>query len=628
MKKLFADDRPEMLAWLGLVILTTSVYAQVGQFAFVNFDDPYYVADNPKVQKGLSWETVSWSFSDATRITNYWVPLTWLSFLIDFELYGPRAGGYHVTNMLLHLASCLLLFRFCRKLDGSVWKSFFVAALFALHPLHVESVAWVTERKDVLSTFFWMLTMLSYFHYVKAPSSARYGATFFLFMAGLMAKPMLVTLPFVLLLLDFWPFTRCSFVRDAAPDSIKTGTSILPFRHCVLEKIPFFIAIGIISTVTFWSQEKGGAVKSLSDFPLEVRLGNVMISYVSYIGKAFWPFDLTVIYPHPGKLPGFIVMASFLLLLAATLTVLKKRRTVPWMTTGWFWYVITLLPVSGVVVIGPHAMADRYAYVSMIGIYIIVAWGVPQLVSPWRFRTAGLSLMAATLLLCFQAAAWIQVRYWENSITLFEHALKVAVPNTAVHMNLGNAYFEAERLQDAMRQYFEVIRIDPINHEAVNNVGVIFEKIGKEEKALEWYQKALHLNPAFVESHLHIGFLLEKLGRDELAASRFARVLNLDSRSAEGHFGLGLVLLKKGRLDRSIYHFRQAIEIDPSNADAHNNLGVALARKGAMDEAANCFQKAVQLDKGLLDAKKNYINAVLLMKRMAVQPQREKRLEP
>jgi len=380
-KFLFAGMRPELWICLLLAAATLLVYWPVKDFDFISYDDPLYVTDNRYVQKGLSPETVKWAFTDAVKKTNYWVPLTWLSILLDHELYGMHAGGYHLTNLFLHVLNTLLVFMVLRRLTGALWPSAFAAALFGLHPLHVESVAWVTERKDVLSTFFWLLTMLSYGGYVRRPGAGRYLLTFILFVLGMMSKPMLVTLPFALLLLDYWPLGR-----------LEGEAWKQRFFHLVWEKGPFFVVVMIAAVAAFVTQQAADAVKSLAAIPLGVRLANVLVAYVGYIGKMFWPVRLSFLYPHPGVLPVWQWAGALLILAGVTYGVLRYAKERPYLVVGWLWYLGTLFPVSGLVVIGPHAMADRYAYVPLMGLYVMAAWGLAELFPKGRYQAAGLAL--------------------------------------------------------------------------------------------------------------------------------------------------------------------------------------------------------------------------------------------
>ncbi len=587
--------RRETFICLVLITVTLAVFWQVSNHEFVNFDDPYYVVNNPHVQAGITSESVVWAFT--SYFASLWMPLSWLSFMLDFELYGLNPGGYHVTNLFLHLANTLLLFLVLKKTTEEVWQSAFVAALFALHPLHVESVAWIAERKDVLSTFFWMLTMWAYLLYVKRPGSARYLLIVIAFALGLMAKPMLVTLPFVLLLLDYWPLER-----------LESGRSLL---RLVLEKTPLFVLSAISCLVTIIVQRKGGGLGSFDDFPLSVTIPNALVTYVSYLGKMIWPQKLAVFYPHPGSsLPMWQAAGAGLLLVFISVVAVWSARRWSYLAMGWLWYLGTLVPVIGLVQTGNHSMADRFTYIPLIGLFIMVAWGVPEFVSRYRYRTVVLAVAASAVLSTLIILTWSQLRIWRNTITLFEHAASVTdnnfeahtnlgyafakqgndkkslahfvkaaeiKPNFArAHSNLGNALARQGREEEAMAQFYEALQIDPNLPGVHNNLGNVLERQGKVKEALIHYSIALQLEPQFAEAHLNLGTFWARQGRNEEAISQFARALELRPNFAQTHNSLGVVLARQGKLHEAIYHFREAIRLEPDFAKAHNNLKTAL----------------------------------------------------
>ena len=433
--KEFIIKHRDILVCLFLVMATLAVYWQVQNYDFVNFDDNIYIIENYHVQRGLTTENIIWAFTDGTLISNYWHPLTWISHILDFQLYGMNAGGHHLTNLLFHIANTLILFLVINKMTGHLWRSGFVAALFALHPLHVESVAWVAERKDVLSTFFWMLTMWAYSRYAAKPKFNKYFVALIFFVMGLMSKPMLVTLPFVLLLMDFWPLGRLQLGQEIKEGHIKVQKSSA--LHLVVEKIPFFALTAIASVAAYITQRKGGAVPAMDFDLLKMQTANAIVSYVSYIGKMIWPGKLAVYYPHPGMLPVWQVVGAGLLIACVSVFGVWKWRKFPYFTFGWFWFLGTFVPVIGFVKIGKFLMADRYTYVPLIGIFIIIAWGVPELVAHWRHREIWLTTLATVLLSILIVVTWKQVQYWENGITLFKHTLKHTSNNYKIHHALG-----------------------------------------------------------------------------------------------------------------------------------------------------------------------------------------------
>ncbi|MBW2569478.1 MAG: glycosyltransferase family 39 protein [Deltaproteobacteria bacterium] len=366
MNNFFKIRHNEIIICLFLIITTLAVYWQVTNHEFLNYDDDIYITKNHHVQAGLNLESAIWSFTSGTMVSNYWHPLTWLSHMLDFQLYGMNAGGHHMTSLLFHITNTLLLFFIFRRMTGNIWQSGCVAALFALHPLHVESVAWVAERKDVLSTFFWLLTMLAYCRYVEKPVLIRYFIVLLFFVLGLMSKPMLVTLPFVLLLMDYWPLGRIQLGQAIKEGNVKSQKT--SFFHLVGEKIPFFLLTAVASVAAYITQQKGGALTCMDLMLLKIQIANALVSYVSYIGKMLWPGKLAVFYPHPGTLPIWESVVAGLLLISITAFVVIPRRRFPYLFVGWFWFIGTLVPVIGLVKVGSFAMADRYTYVPLIGL--------------------------------------------------------------------------------------------------------------------------------------------------------------------------------------------------------------------------------------------------------------------
>jgi hypothetical protein len=427
--------------------------------------------------------------------------------MLDFELYGLNAGGYHLTNLLLHIANVLLFFFMLKRMTGALWRSGFVAVLFALHPLHVESVAWVTERKDVLSTFFWVLTFWVYVRYVEHPSPSRYLLGLVTFTLGLMAKPMLITLPFVLLLFDYWPLGRFDYGHDCVESDPHTceymnlSRKRLPVLLLLREKVPFFIIAGVFSVVTFLAQQSIGAVRSLDKFPIESRIANALVSYVSYIGKMFWPHHLAIPYPHPlGSLPMWKALGAGILLTTLSILVIGKAARYRYLIVGWLWYLATLFPVIGLVQVGSQAMADRFTYVPLIGLFMMVAWGVPELVKTWRHRQIVLGISASILLFALMICTWLQVGYWKNSITLFTHVVNVTANNSVAHYSLGLALGKEGRLEESIRHSSEALRINPEDADTHMNLGVVLAMQGKLEQAVVHFNEALRLDPDYTEA--------------------------------------------------------------------------------------------------------------------------------
>jgi len=502
--------RYAMMLCLVLGAVTAGVFLQTGDHGFINFDDPGYVTENSCVKGGLTGENVAWAFS-ATAMSN-WHPLTWLSHMLDVELFGLAPRGHHLTNVFFHAASTLLLFFLLAQITGAPWRSLFVAALFALHPLHVESVAWVAERKDVLSGFFWFLTLLLYAGYVKRGGTARYLLALLSFAAGLMAKPMLVTLPVVLLLLDHWPLRRS------------------PLWALVKEKIPFFALSAASAVVTLIAQEQGGAMKTLDAIPLEPRAGNAVIAYVKYIGKMFWPADLAMLYPFPGSIPLWQVFcASLLLLLVSALAIVWRRRH-PYLVTGWFWFLVTLVPVIGIVQVGGQSMADRYTYIPLTGLFLACAWGVSDLLQGWRYRKAVLPVLAAMVVAASGAVAWRQVGYWRDNITLYRHTLEITDGNYLIRNNYGIALAQEGRLDEAIDRYLASLKIDPNRPATHNNLGFAYFRKGMVDHAILQFQMANALNSDYAEAHNNLGIAYGKKGWIRQAAEEISMGMKLQSR--------------------------------------------------------------------------------------------------
>ena len=583
--------RQDVFVCLFLVITTLAVYWQVQHFDFVNFDDDLYVFENQHVQEGLTLKNIVWAFT-TTHASN-WHPLTWLSHMLDYQLFGLNPGRHHRTNLLFHIANTLLLFYVFRKMTGNLWQSAFVAALFALHPLHVESVAWVSERKDVLSAFFWMLTMWGYIRYVERPKLGRYLWVVLFFILGLMSKPMLVTLPFVLLLLDYWPLNRLQIDPSG---TIGNSQLRLTDLRLVWEKLPLFFLVAVSSAITFYAQKHGGAVASLDVIPFQARIANALVSYASYIGKMIYPFKLAVPYPHPGTFPWWQITEACLLLLFISLLTIRAIKQKPYFFVGWLWYIGTLVPVIGLVQVGSQSMADRYTYVPFVGLFFIIAWGVPELIAQWRYKKIWLATMAGVLVSILMPATWKQVGYWKNSITLFEHTLQVTSNNFASHNNLGLALEKLGRTKDAIEHYLQALRIKPDSVDAHNNIGNALFKQGKDSEALTYFNQALRLNPKCVAAYNSLAVAFIRMGKTDEAIAFLQKALQINPNDPDAHVNLGGALVQTGRIDEAIVHFRKALQIKPFIPEVHVNLGVALANTGKVQEAITRFRKALQID--------------------------------
>jgi len=632
--------------YLVLIFATLAVFHQLPSHDFVNYDDDLFVYENPQVQNGFSKEGVIWAFTSFSP--DYWKPLSWLSHMLDCELFGLRPGMHHLTSLLLHVANSVLLLLVLSRMTGALWPSSFVAALFALHPLHVESVAWVAERKDVLSAFFWFLTIWAYSRYAERPRSGRYLFVLLLFALGLMAKPMVVTLPFVLLLLDYWPLERMK-LPGMKPKNERSMAQSSAF-HLVWEKIPLFVVSGATTVVTVIAQRQVGALKSIESYPFTHRIANALVSYTSYIGKMIWPHKLAVFYPYPTAIPLWQSAGAGLLLITISLLLMRAAANRPYLVVGWLWYVVTLLPVIGLVQVGGQAMADRYTYLSLIGLFIIIAWGVPSLLANWRHAKKAIALATAVLLLGFATCSVLQVRHWQNSISLFRHTNKVTSNNDVahnhlgialasqgefeqamshyaealrikpreqyVHNNLGIALVRQGRLEEAMGHYGAALRIKPDFAKAHNNLGNALAMQGKFEEAMSHYSEALRIKPDFAEAHNNLGNALARQGKFEEAMSHYSEALRINPEYAGAHNNLGNTLAMQGQFEGAMSHYSEATRINPEHAQAHNNLGNMLARKGRLEEAANYYSEALRIKPNYAKAHYNLANTLAEMGRL------------
>ncbi len=593
-----------IIACLVLVAATSAAYGDLRNHQFINYDDNVFVTDNPPVQGGLTRTGLVWAFT--TLKTGMWIPLTWLSFMVDSQLFGMHPGGYFLTNLLFHLANVLLLFGWLLRTTRSPGRSFLVAALFALHPLHVESVAWATERKDVLSTFFWLLTMWAYVRYAERPGSGRYLLILVCFSLGLMAKPMLVTLPGVLLLLDYWPLGRLSFKGPGAAAASPQPNPGVTLQRLIWEKSPLLAIAALFSMVTFYVQKEVGAVLPLQALPIADRLANALVAYLGYLGQMFWPVRLAVLYPLPGQhLPLWQAPAAGLALAALSLLALRQARRQPYLLVGWLWYLGALLPVIGLVQVGVQAMADRYTYVPCIGLFIAVVWGTADLAARWRVPRFFLPVGAAVVLAALMICTWVQVGYWRDSISLYEHTLQVTRGNSIIRNNLGIALAAQGKTDQAITLYDEALRLNPDYAGAHNNLGIALAAQGKLDQAITHYEEALRLKPGYADAHNNLGLALDAQGKVDQAMAQYAEALRLNPDLGGAHNNLGLALAAQGKLDQAVSHYAEALRLNPAYAGAHNNLGLALAAQGKLDQAVAQYAEALRLNPDLAKAHNN-----------------------
>jgi tetratricopeptide (TPR) repeat protein len=543
---------------------------------FVNFDDHIYVYENPLVVKGLSTEGIVGAFTHTHALN--WHPLTTLSHMLDCQLYGLNAGGHHLTNVILHTISVLLLFLVLSQMTGGLWRSAFVAALFAIHPLHVESVAWVAERKDVLSGVFFMLTLAAYSHYARAPSRSRYLLVALLFACGLMSKPMLVTLPFVLLLLDYWPLDK---FKD---ENSEVGSRL---RRLVMEKIPLLALSTCSCLVTLFTQRQGP--HAMDQLPFLWRLNNAFVSYLTYIWQMLWPVRLAVFYPHPNnRLPLVEVTVAIAFLIGVSLLVIRLRQSKPYLVTGWFWYLGMLVPVIGLIQVGEQAHADRYTYLPQIGLYIVIVWSIGDLLleSTSRVRRAIVGVAAAIIIVSLSARAFSQTSYWKNSETLWNHTLSVTSDNDVAHNNLGFLFLRSGELDKAISEFQTALDIrsrSTQTHYSLgaaliqNNMGNAFARKQLWNEAIGHLQEAARLRPDYADAYFNLGSVLFQQGRIDDAITQWRKALAIRPTDAEAHRNVASALRKQGNVKGAIAEYEQALNITPEDSVALNNLAWILA---------------------------------------------------
>ncbi len=588
------NRRVVWLSCLGLVLGTLLAYSPLFRCDFISYDDPDYVTHNPHVERGLTAEGISWAF--VTRHTGNWHPLTWISHMADCQVYGLSPGGHHFSSLLLHVANTLLLFGVLRRLTGALWRSALVAALFAWHPLHVESVAWVSERKDVLSAFFWFLALGAYGRYaekskVQGPKSEVRGfylLALLFFVLGLLSKPMVVTLPFVLLLLDYWPLQR-------SPELSERSVAV-PWSKLVWEKLPFFLLAAIASTVTFFAQKSGGAVSSLHDVTFPQRLANAPIACIRYLRKMFWPSDLAIIYPLRDSWAVWQIIGAAFLLAAITLLAVATRRSRPYLFIGWLWFLGMLVPVIGLVQVGRQSMADRYTYLPLVGVFIMLVWAAADwLQCRSKPKLQVVPALVTVLLIGCTGLTWFQARTWRNSTTLFTHALAVKAGGAFAHADLGAALAGSGRLDEAVAEYEAALKLKPGNPIALLGLGLINARQGKDGPAMDYFGAALRSRPDYAEARYNIGLLLAAQGKTDEAIEQYKECLRLLPDVSEAHYSLANALVAQGKLAEAADHYRASLRLEPDAADAHNNLGAVLLHLGQPAEAVEQFQAALKL---------------------------------
>ncbi len=576
---------------LGLALIVILPFYQTNQFKFVIYDDSRYILGNQNIHAGFNRNSVSWAFT--TLFASNWQPLTWLSLMLDYKMYGTAAGGYHVTNMLIHLVNTLLLFLIFGRITGRLWQSGFVAALFAVHPLHVESVAWVMARKDVLSAMFWLLTMGAYAYYADNPSLRRYVWVFIAFGLGLMSKPMLVTLPFVLLLLDYWPLRRFQ------------GGAFIAGRRLILEKVPLLALSAIVSAITIYGQGSTGAMKSLGDIGLSDRMANAVVSYGVYAAKMFWPMNLACFYPYPTAFPISVVLISAAFLGSVCFFSFRYIRTAPYLAMGWLWYLITLLPVCGIIQVGSQAMADRYTYIPLIGLFIVISWGISDLLKGNPFYRYFIPGAAGATLLLLIILTFNQTGVWKDSVALFEHAIAVTEGNYVAHNNLGSYLMRHNRFGEAASHFEKVVQIKPDDEKYLNNLGISLFRQDRYNEAMTYYLRAIAVNPRFADSYCNAADVCLFSGRENEALEYYRKALHLRPGNAVAENNVAEILISQEKLDEAIIYLRAAIKHHPDYAMARNTLAVVLTRKNQISEAIDELNEALRINPEYTEAINN-----------------------
>ena len=611
------DTWAKVVICIFLMIATFCIYSQVQDHDFIILDDYTYIAESSLVQAGLTNESILRAFT--TQHLGGWLPIASLSHMLDYELYGSNPKGHLLTNLFFHISNSLLLFLVLLRMTGAIWQSAFVATMFALHPLNVESVAWVVERRNVLGAFFWLMTMWAYIHYAEQPTVKRYGLVFLFFTLGLMSKPTLVTLPFVLLLLDYWPLRRLKFGQERGSNKIlekNTAKRSEVFR-LVLEKTPLFLLTTGSSIITFIDEKSLGAMNYAENLTFSTRVANAMVSYLEYLGKMAWPSGLSIFYPHPGNsLTLWKGLLCGMALVGITIISIRLVRKAPHFAVGWFWYLGTLVPVIGIVQVGGQAMADRYTYVPLIGIFITVAWGIPELISKWRYKEKVLSILVGIIISTLLITTWVQVSHWKNSTTVFKHAIRVTDKKypifTIIHNNLGIALSADGKNEEAISHFKVAIKLNPTHTKAYNNLGLALFAERRNEEAITHYKMAIKLEPDYAPAYNNLGNALSAELKIEEAIYHYEMAIKLNPDSAKAHYNLGNVLFNAKMTEEAIDYYKKAIRIRPNFAVAHNNLGNALAQKGEMKEAIDHYRETLKLKPDLVAAQKNLETALLL----------------
>jgi len=622
-KRRQVEDRPSLPAtgfrgrtqtiviYLFLAAISLVVFGQTIRYDFVNFDDDLYVYNAPAIQAGLTAQGIALAFT--SQHARNWHPLATLSHMLDCQLYGLKPGGHHATNVILHIITVLLLFRVLREMTGAVWKSAIVAALFAVHPLHVESVAWVSERKDVLSAMFFLLMLGAYVRYARGPSMTRYLLVAVLFAAGLMSKPMLVSVPAILLLLDYWPLRRFEQPSSTTGKTkvVNSGNQPCTRQRLFLEKIPLFVLAGGSCVATFVLQKR--ATGAIPPLPFLWRVENAFVSYMIYVWKTLWPTHLAVFYPHPNNtLPIWVVILAMMLLLAITVSAIVFRNKRPYVFTGWSWYLVMLMPVIGLIQVGEQGHADRYTYLPHIGLFLLAVWFAADVAAVRESRSRFATATAAVIILALASAAFIQASYWRNSETLWTHALDVTSDNDVAHNNLGYLRVDQGELDKAIAHFEAALEIRSRKLDPHYDVGSAFVQMnladalarkGQPDEALVHYEEAIRLQPNYANAYYNRGNVLFTKGRIDEAMADWEKTLQIQPNDADAHTCIGNAFLRQSSPKEAIAHYEKAMALAPGDPHSRNNIAWVLATSSDASirdgvKAVELAQEAVQLSRG------------------------------
>lgn len=587
--------RNELLIAVALAVITFVAYWPVIGSGFVNYDDDTYITKNEHVLRGLNWPDVKWAF--ATASVGYAHPVTWLTHQLDYQLFGAWAGGHHLTNLAIHVVNSLLLFFLFWRITRATWQSALVAALFAIHPLHVESVAWVAERKDVLSGLFFLLTLHAYTAYASRKGTWRYLLALSWFVLGILSKPMLVTVPCVLLLFDYWPLGRMAPQRNKDGSAVRSNIGGL-----ILEKIPFALIAGAWSIVTFVFQKEAGVVGQQG---IAFRLANALVSYTTYLWNTFWPQDLAVLYPYPLVAPWGAAMVSAALLILVSVLCVLARKEYPYLIAGWLWYLGMLVPVIGLIQVGAQAHADRYTYLPQIGLCFALSWGMAKLTKSWSLRRYVLPAGAALVLVVLMGCTRKQTKVWQDSASLWTRALAVTSDNLVARYNLGHVVGQQGRHDEAIQHFTEALRIDPDFFDALFNMGITLSEQGKPAEAISYYHRALAVKPGSAKAHMQLALALLKQEKADDALQQFYKAQELAPNDPDIRTNLGLMLARQGRLSEATLQLNEALRLNPASAEAHNNLGLVFLMTRQPEKSISHFATALRLKPNFTVARDN-----------------------